>query len=48
MLAGCDQAYSDGPAASVTIKLPPPRPADARPGFSGLAGETAAPARQPA
>ena len=33
-LTGCGEA--DGAAASVTMKLPPPRPADARPGFSAL------------
>ena len=33
-LTGCGEA--DGPDSSVTMKLPPPRPADARPGFSAL------------
>ena len=39
VLAGCGEAKTEGPAASVTMKLPPPRPADARPGFSELIGE---------
>ena len=47
MMGGCGQAESQGPAQSVTIKLPPPRPAEARPGFSAL-GEEPAPVRRPA
>jgi hypothetical protein len=41
VLGGCGEANSQGPAATVTMKLPPPRPADARPGFSGLLNEAA-------
>jgi len=33
-LTGCSEP--DRSDSSVTIKLPPPRPADARPGFSAL------------
>jgi hypothetical protein len=39
ILTGCDEARSQRPSASATMKLPPPRPADARPGFSELIGE---------
>ena len=45
-LAGCGEASSANPGSSVTVKLPPPRPAEARPGFSGLLDE-AAPPQQP-
>jgi len=40
-LAGCGEADNAGPSSSVTVKLPPPRPAEARPGFSGLLDEAA-------
>jgi hypothetical protein len=40
-LSGCGEANKANPAASVTIKLPPPRPAEARPGFSSLLDESA-------
>ena len=40
-LAGCGEANGANPGASVTVKLPPPRAAEARPGFSGLLDEAA-------
>ena len=39
LLAGCDDARLQAPSASVTMKLPPARPADARPGFGELLDE---------
>ena len=38
-MTACDAPKPGEPAASVTMKLPPPRPADARPGFTELIDE---------
>jgi len=35
-LTGCNRADPETSGSSVTMKLPPPRPAEARPGFSSL------------
>ena len=32
--AGCDGAQPPEARSSVTVRLPPPRPADAKPGFT--------------
>ena len=39
LLTACDEARSQGPSSTVTMKLPPPRAAEPRPGFSELIGE---------
>jgi len=36
ILTGCNRADHETSGSSVTMKLPPPRPAEARPGFSSL------------
>lgn len=39
LLTACDEARLQAPSASVTMKLPPARPADARPGFGEILDE---------
>ena len=34
LLAGCGEARSPNPAKTVTVKLPPAKPAAAQPGFT--------------
>jgi len=45
-LASCDKVDRVPQGSSVTVKLPPARPADARPGFSSLTN-TSRPEQEP-